>query len=78
MAKAIPEHKDILGQELKEGSYVAVAYNGLCICLIKRITPKMVRVFPVGNPKHKGWYVYPTDMILISGPDATAYILKNI
>jgi hypothetical protein len=78
MAKVEPEHKDILGQPLKEGNYVAVSHhNALQICQIKKINPKMLRVLPVqGNYRRSsGHLVYGGQTILLSGPDALAYIL---
>lgn len=84
MAKAVPEHKDILGQELKNGSYVAIARrNDMKICCIVKITPKQLRVVPIKGRMNRewaptdGWLVYPTDTVLLSGEDAVAYILKN-
>ena len=79
MGKEISEHKDILGQPLKEGNYVAVSHhNQLQICQIVKLNPKMMRVTPV----RKGYYfrkgghlVYSNQAILLSGPDALAYIL---
>ncbi len=76
--KEIPEHKDILGQELKEGDYVAVSdSNRLYICCIKKITPKQLRVLPVQySRKDNGLLKYPSETILLSDPDALVYILK--
>ena len=79
MAKEIVEHLDILGQPLAEGNYVAISrFNTMYICQIKKITSKKIRVCPLkGYFKHDGWLIYSQDSVLLSGPDALAYILKN-
>jgi hypothetical protein len=79
MAKDIPEHLDILGQPLAEGNYVAVSHrNMLHVCQIKKLNPKMMRVAPIKYQYKKvedGILVYSDQAILLSGPDALAYIL---
>jgi hypothetical protein len=80
MAKDVPEHLDILGQPLAEGNYVAVSHhNMLQICEIKKLNPKMMRVVPIEKSAYRrgaGHLVYSNQSILLSGPDAVAYILK--
>ena len=69
---------DILGQPLVEGNYVAVSHkNSLQICQISRLSPKMMRVVPVKNTYYRGdgHLIYGDQAILLSGPDALAYIL---
>lgn len=78
MAKEISEHLDLLGQPLAEGNYVAVSHhNMLQVCQIKKLNPKMMRVVPVRNHYYRkdGHLVYSNQAILLSGPDALAYIL---
>ena len=74
------QHVDILGQPLKLNSYVAVAHqNGLHICNIIKITPKQIRVKPMGNSYYRGdsgWLKYPSEAILLEGESALVYILK--
>jgi hypothetical protein len=79
MAKEAPEHVDILGQPLAEGNYVAISQSNIMyVCQIKKITPKQIRVCPIkGRYSETGWLKYPSDSVLLSGPDALAYILKN-
>ena len=80
MTKEKIEHKDILGQPLSENSYIAMTHrNTMHICQIKKITSKMIRVNPISKKyeKHGGWLIYPTDSVLLSGPDALAYILTH-
>jgi hypothetical protein len=77
------EHRDLIGQPLAEGNYVAVSIrNGLYVCKIGKLTPKKMRVHPVdsGNSRYfwrDGHLVYPTQTILLDGPDASVYILKH-
>jgi len=77
MSKA-PEHLDILGQPLAEGNYVAISQSNIMyVCQIKKITPKQIRVCPIKGNYKTGWLKYPSDSVLLSGPDALVYILKN-
>lgn len=70
------QHVDVLGQPLKLNSYVAVAHqNGLHICNIIKITPKQIRVKPMGS-SYCGWLKYPSEAILLEGESALVYILK--
>ena len=79
MGKEISEHKDILGQPLAEGNYVAVSHhNMLQVCQVKKLNPKMMRVVPVKSGyyyRKEGHLIYSNQAILLSGPDALAYIL---
>jgi hypothetical protein len=80
MAKEKSEHKDILGQPLSEGNYVAISHhNAMHICSIKKLSPKMMRVMPIKKGYHSedGYLIYASQSVLLSGPDALAYILKN-
>jgi len=71
-----PKHKDILGQDLASGNYVAVPHrNGLHICSIIKITPKQLRVKSLNHTC--SWLKYPNETVLLSGPDALVYILKH-
>jgi len=79
MTKVRTEHLDILGQPLSEGNYVAVSHrNALQVCQITKINPKMMRVVPVQKQyrwRKDGHLIYSHQSILLSGPDALAYIL---
>lgn len=74
-----PEHKDILGQPIVLGSYVAMSHhNTLQVCSVTKINPKTVRVNPLfGYYKKYGYQISPIQAVLLSGPDALAYILAN-
>ena len=78
MPAAKIEHVDILGQPLAEGNYVAISHhNSMYICKIVKVTPKKIRAQPIKWKGDGGLLIYPTDSVLLSGPDALAYILKN-
>lgn len=80
MAKEQPIHEDILGQPLSEGNYVAISHrNMMKICQIKKLNPKMMRVIPIqkGYRSEDGYLIYSDQAVLLSGPDALAYILKH-
>ena len=78
MTKTSYEHKDILGQELDIGNYVAIAHhNTMLICKIINISVKMIRVVPLKYKKSSGLLVYSKCSVKLSGPDSLAYILQN-
>lgn len=78
MPKEKIEHVDILGQPLAEGNYVAVSHhNMMYVCQIVKITPKKIRAKPLKWRGEDGILKSPQDSVLLSGPDAMVYILKN-
>ena len=81
MAKEEIEHKDILGNPILENSKLAVSHkNALKICTIIKITDKMLRVKPLGSKFYSpldGYLVYPSQTVVVDGPDVMAYILRN-
>lgn len=80
MAKADPEfHSDIVGQEIRVGSYVAASYRStysstLTICRVTRLTPKKINI--VGLKDKKEWSIWPHETVKLSGEDVLAFILK--
>lgn len=80
MPKIISEHKDILGQPLQEGNYVAISHhNMMYVCQIIKLNPKMIRVRPLKNGyrAEDGYLIYSNQSVLLSGADALVYILKH-
>ena len=78
MAKAKVEHVDIIGQPIDEGKYVAITHhNSLYIGQITKMTGKMIRVVPITGNYREGFLKYPDQAVLLSGPDAMVYILRN-
>lgn len=76
--KPLPEHKDILGQTLSMGNYVAIArHNSMKIGSIIKMTPKQIRVQLITKKLFNDYLVYPHETLLLAGPDALAYVLKH-
>lgn len=78
--KTIIEHKDKLGRTLKEGDCVAYpSHNTLEVGVIKKANPKMLTVWKLGNGgrHYNGSRKYPSDLVLLDGPEVTLYVLKN-
>ncbi len=78
MAKAQIVHKDILGQDLIEGNYVAASHhNSMYICRVIKITPKQIRIVNVKSNSRldTGWLKYSSETVKLSGEDAMAFIL---
>lgn len=78
--KAPLEHRDKLGQLLAIGDAVCYpSHNSLELGTVKKLNPKMVKVFEVGRGASK-WYngsnKYPGDLVKVSGPEVTMYLLK--
>jgi hypothetical protein len=79
--KPVLEHRDKLGKLLAVGD--AVCYpdrNSLELGTVKKLNPKMVKVFEAGRENSK-WYSgsnkYPQDLVKIDGPEVTMYLLKK-
>jgi hypothetical protein len=78
VTKEKPIHTDILGQPLSEGNYVAISHhNTMHICSITKLNPKMMRVMPIKHRSGDGYLIYANQSVLLSGPDALAYILTH-
>lgn len=75
------EHKDLLGNPIELTSKLAVSHkNCLKICSIVKITSKMMRVKPIGKrfySPEEGYLVYPSQTVVVDGPDVMAYILRD-
>jgi hypothetical protein len=69
-------HTDILGNDIFTSSKLAVSKkNSLVICSVVNISPKMIRVSSIARPSWS-FLVYPRDTVVVSGPDALAYLLR--
>lgn len=78
MAKELPEHRDKLGRLLKVGDCVAYpGGNTLIIGTIKKLNPKMVGVVRVGKSSWGPSNKYPSDLVLLDGPEVTMYLIKQ-
>jgi len=79
--KANIEHRDKLGKLLAVGDAVCYpSHNSLELGTVKKLNPKMVKVFEAGRENSK-WYSgsnkYPNDLVKIDGPEVTMYLLKK-
>ena len=74
------EHLDLLGREVKIDDHVAFSHhNSLYVGKIVKVTPKQVRVVPVGKGRYReeGMLKYTNQCCLVGGPELTFHILKN-
>ena len=78
MAKEIPQHKDIFGQELAlEDCVVYPQSNSMQIGKIIKINPKMISVRGLGKRSYRSETLkYPIDLVKVQGPEVTMYLLK--
>ena len=80
MAKADPEfHLDIIGQEVRVGSYVAASFKGrytstLTVAKVTKLTPKKVNLISLKDKEERS--VLATETVKLSGEDILAFILK--
>ena len=78
MTKDIPEHKDVLGQQLAVGDCVVYPVsNSMYVGVITKFNPKMVKVKRVGSRSSWEQNKYPADLAKVSGAEVTMYLLKN-
>lgn len=73
-------HKDLLGREVKIDDHVAFTHhNSLYVGKVIKITPKQVRVVPIGTSYRQddGYLKYTSQCCLVGGPELTFHILKN-
>lgn len=74
----IPDHRDLLGQPLSLGD--AVVYpssNTMYVGTVTKLNPKMVKVKRVGQKYSWEQNKYPQDLVRVSGPEVTMYLLTK-
>jgi len=78
----MPDHKDILGNQITVEAAVVVPVSKSCleVGIVRKLTPKMITVTIVG--KARGWskgtrQFYPGDVLVIEDAKVTMYILKQ-
>ena len=77
MAKAIPEHRDILNRILAVGDYVAYPdSNTMKMGKIDKLNQKMIRV-TTGKEWRSTVNKYPKDTVKLDGPDLVMYLLTK-
>jgi len=78
MAKPMPEHRDILGQDLNVDDCVAFPDSGtMFIGKIKKLNPKLVTITKLGGTWSFTTRKYPSDIIRIESDAVTLYLLRN-
>lgn len=73
-----PDHRDLLGQPLAIGD--AVVYpstNTMYVGTVTKLNPKMVKVKRVGTKYSSEKNKYPQDLVRVSGPEVTMYLLTK-
>ena len=77
MAKAVPDHRDILNRVLAVGDYVAYPdSNTMKMGKIDKLNQKMVRV-TTGKEWRSTVNKYPKDTVKLEGPDLVMHLLKK-
>lgn len=72
------EHTDKLGNPINLDSIVAFPMsNSLSIGKVIKINPVMIKVKTVPNTRWGEYQKYPSDTIVLNGPEAIVYILKH-
>lgn len=70
------KHSDLLGQPLDVGDCVVYPYhNSMTVGTVTKLNPKMVGVASIRSKSAKN--KYPTDIVKVSGPEVTMYLLLN-
>ena len=76
--KKVYEHTDKLGNPINLDSIVAFPMsNSLSIGKVIKINPVMIKVKTVPNTRWGEYQKYPSDTIVLNGPEAIVYILKH-
>lgn len=69
-------HSDLLGQPLEIGDCVVYpSHNNMTVGTVTKINPKMIGVASIRSKSTKN--KYPTDIVKVSGPEVTMYLLLN-
>lgn len=75
------EHRDRLGKLIEIGDFVVAAnFNRLSVGIVNKLNSKMIQYKVVSNEKYfHGRKVnkYPDDVVVVKGPEVSAYLLKN-
>lgn len=74
----IPEHRDLLGQPLAIGDCVVFpSSNAMYVGTVIKLNPKMIKVRRVGSRSKWEQNKYPQDLVRVSGPEVTMYLLTK-
>lgn len=73
-----PDHRDLLGQPLTIGDCVVFpSSNSMYVGTVIKLNPKMVKVKRVGQKYSWEQNKYPQDLVRVSGPEVTMYLLTK-
>lgn len=74
-----PDHRDFFDRTLAVNDYVVYpSHNIMMVGTVTRLTPKMVLVKALGSgPWRKESRKYPQELVQVSGPEVTMYVLKK-
>jgi hypothetical protein len=76
MTKPVIEHKDLFGQPLSIGDCVVYPRsNSMYVGTVAKLNPKMVGV--KGIERWGSCNKYPQELVRVSGPEVTMYLLKK-
>jgi hypothetical protein len=78
--KAEPVHLDRFDRRINVGDCVAVAHqNGLIVANVIKLNAKMIKIrkLGVGASRWNEHNKYSADMVVVSGPEVTMYLLKH-
>lgn len=78
--KGIPEHKDKLGRIISVDDCVCYPVsNHLEFGKVVKLNPKMIGIIelPQGKYGPTRSNKYPDDVVIVTGPEATMFLLKN-
>ena len=74
----IPDHRDVLGQPLTIGDCVVFpSSNTMYVGTVTKLNPKMIKVRRVGTRSKWEQNKYPQDLVRVSGPEVTMYLLTK-
>lgn len=74
----IPDHRDLLGQPLTIGDCVVFpSSNTMYVGTVTKLNPKMIKVRRVGTRSKWEQNKYPQDLVRVSGPEVTMYLLTK-
>lgn len=78
--KSIPEHKDKLGRIIQVNDCVCYPDgNHLEFGRVDKLNPKMIGIIelPQGKYGPRRSNKYPDDVVIVTGPEATMFLIKN-
>lgn len=76
MPKETPQHNDLFGQPLEVGDCVVYPRsNNMYVGTVRKLNAKMIGI--AGIKRWGNCNKYPEELVKVSGPAITMYLLKN-